>query len=272
VGRSGKQFVVSDARKLCRYLMDAVNDVVLVMDPSTSRVIAANTAAARAYGYSKKEMLGKSLSFLTRDTADYSHALRSGRSFERTDINSRGEKLEFLVSLSLINYWGRRAVLSINRDISDSKRIYAAIAAHEKKLRLVLQGISEIIAILDEAGTGRFISPQVQRVLDIPANTVRGHNVFEFVHPDDRDRASAEFSKTVSEPGEAVPSIVRLRSHEGQWVPFEVIANNQLLDPDIKGVIFTARDLRFRIEAEQAVRRANAGFDRQLEERTMELP
>jgi PAS domain S-box-containing protein len=271
MGRSGKQFVVSDARKLCRYLLDAVNDVVLIMDPTTWRVIAANTAAARAYGYTKREMLGKGLAFLTRDTTDYSHALRSGRSFERTDVNSRGEKLEFLVSLSLINYWGRRAVLSINRDITDRKRIETAIAASEKKLRLVLQGISETIAILDQEGTIRFISPQVQRVLDIPANTLRGQNVFEFIHPDDRDRASAEFSKTISEPGEAVPSIVRLRSHEGQWVPFEVIANNQLLDPDVNGVIFTARDLRFRIEAEQAVRRANAGFDRQLEERTMDL-
>ena len=50
-----------------------------------------------------------------------------------------------------------------------------------------------------------------------------------------------------------------------------MIANNQLRDPDVKGIIFTARDLRFRLEAEQSVRRANADFDRQVEQRTMDL-
>jgi signal transduction histidine kinase len=44
-----------------------------------------------------------------------------------------------------------------------------------------------------------------------------------------------------------------------------------LHDPDIASVIFTARDLRFRQEAEQAVRDANADFDRRVEQRTLEM-
>ena len=175
------------------------------------------------------------------------------------------------MTFSLIDYWGRRAILSINRDISERKRIEAAIAASEKRARLLIQGISEIIALLDEDGTVRFISPQAQRTLGLDPSEVKGSTVFDFLHPQDRERATAEFAKTISEPGEAVPSMVRLRNREGQWVPFEVIANNQLRDPDVKGIIFTARDLRFRLEAEQSVRRANADFDRQVEQRTMDL-
>ena len=64
---------------------------------------------------------------------------------------------------------------------------------------------------------------------------------------------------------------MRLRNHEGHWVPFEIIANNQLLDPDVCGVIFTARDLRFRREAKQAIQQANADFDHHVAERTMDL-
>jgi len=268
---SGKQFAVSDARRLCRSLLDAINDVVLVLDPGSSRVIDANRSAAKIYGYPKKELIGKELRQLTHERADYTHVLRSGRAFERTDFNKQGEKIEFLVCLSAIDYWGRRAILSINRDISERKRIESVIAASEKKARLLIHGISEIVALLNGSGMVRFVSPQVQRVLGIAVSEITGRSVFDFLHPDDRQRAATEFAKTVSEPGGAVPSVVRLKSRQGHWVPFEVIANNQLMDPDVNGVIFTARDLRFRIEAEQAIRRASAGLDRQVEQRTIEL-
>jgi PAS domain S-box-containing protein len=268
---SGKQFDVSDARRLCRSLLDAVNDVVFIFEPGSSHVLAANKAACKIYGYTKKEMIGKRLQMLTNDVPNYMHVLRSGRTFERTDITKKGDKIEFLVSLSMIDYWGRRAILSINRDISDRKRIEAAISANEKRLRLLLLGISEIVALLDAKGVVRFISPQVQRVLGTAVSDVTGRSVFDFIHPEDCQRATAEFAKTVSEPGEGVPSVVRLKSQDGHWVPFEVIASNQLLDTEINGIIITARDLRFRTEAEQAVRRANAGFDKQVEERTMDL-
>jgi len=51
---SNKQFAVSDARRLCRSLLDAVNDVVLIFEPGSSRVLAANKAACTVYGYTKK--------------------------------------------------------------------------------------------------------------------------------------------------------------------------------------------------------------------------
>lgn len=266
-----RHFAVSDARRLCRLLLDAVNDVVVIFDPGTSRIVDANRCAAKVYGYTKKELIGKEVTLLTHEPIDYTRALHSGRAFERTDFNKHGEKIDFLVSLSVIDYWGRRAILSINRDIGERKRIEAAIAGSEKKARLLITGISEVVALLDEKGGIRWVSPQVQRVLGIAPSEVIGSNVFDFLHPQDRERAMAEYAKTTSEPGEAVPSVIRLKNKEGQWIPFEVIANNQLMDPDVKGVIFTGRDLRFRIEAEQAVRRANADFDRQVEQRTLEL-
>lgn len=266
-----KQFAVADARRLCRFLLEAVNDAVIIIEPASNRVIDANRSACRVYGYTKKELIGKMLQELTHEDTDYSHALHSGRPFERTDVAKDGQKIDLLVSLSLIDYWGRNAILSIIRDISERKRIEAVIAASEKRARLLIQGISEIVAVLDDKGAIQFISPQIQRVLGISPSEVLGHNVFEFLHSDDRDRAAAEFAKTLSEPGEAVPSVVRIKDHKNQWIPFEIIANNQLRDPAMKGVIFTARDLRFRMEAEQAIRHANIDFESRVEQRTIEL-
>jgi len=265
------KFAVPRARKLCRSLLDAMNDAVIILDPKSLRVLDANESAFRFYGYSKEEFIGKALKELTHDVRDYSHLPSHGQSIERTDFTKTGGKIDFLVSLSTIDYWGRKAILSINRDISERKRIESLIISSEKKLRLLIEGISEIVVIIDAEGLISFISPQVERVLGFGVDEVRGRSVFDFVHPDDQERAGREYAKTVQEPGEAIPSVVRFRNHEGKWIPFEIIASNQLHDPDVAGVIFTARDLRFRIEAEQTIRQGNADLDKHVEERTMEL-
>jgi PAS domain S-box-containing protein len=263
--------VITDARKLCRSVMDAVNSVILIFDPKTFRILDANEQALNAYGYSRRQMVGKELRELTHEVPNYSDFMRSAGSMERTDFNKAGEPLQFLVGLSLIDYWGHKAVLSMQRDIGDRKAIEAAISASEKRLKTVLESISEIVVLIDAQGKIISISPQVERALGLTAQEVHGRDVFEFIHPDDRERARAEYSKTVREPGLNVPSVLRLRNQEGRWVPFEIIATNLLHDPDIAAVIFTARDLRFRQEAEQAVRDANADFDRRVEQRTMEM-
>src|SRR5262249_59846700 len=125
-------------------------------------------------------------------------------------------------------------------------RSQATIAANERKFRLLIQNISEIVALIDTTGIVRFVSPQTERVLGTPPSEFMGHDVFDFVHPEERARAHEEFAKTVCEPGEAVPSMLRFREASGKWVPFEVIANNQVHEPDVSGIIFTARDLRYR--------------------------
>ena len=262
---------MSHAQRLCRSLLDAVNDAVLILEPKSLEILDANETALKVYGYTKAELIGKTIKHLTNETRDYPRLIRQGQTTERTDFNKAGERIDFLVSMSSIDYWGRRAILSINRDISDRKRIESIIVSSERRLRLVIQGISEIVALIDAAGVVRFVSPQVERVLGIPVAEANGRSVFDFVHPDDRPRVITEYEKTIQEPGEAIPSVVRFRNSRNEWVPFEIIANNQLHDPDVAGVIFTARDLRFRRETEQAIRQANAEFDRHVEQRTMEL-
>ncbi|HEY7404900.1 MAG TPA: PAS domain S-box protein [Candidatus Angelobacter sp.] len=260
-----------NARKICRSIMDAITDAILLLDPHTFRILDVNRCATEVYGYSRKELLGMQLRELTNDVPTYAELLNPKPGVEATHMNSRGEKLDFLVSLSLIEYWGRKAVLSINRDVRDMKRMHASVAANETKFRLLIHNISEIVSLIDRDGVVKFVSPQIERVLGISPAEAMSRDVFEFVHPEERARARQEYAQTVREPGEAIPSILRFRDVAGRWVPFEIIANNQLHEPDVAGVIFTARDLRYRRELEDSIRRANVELDKRVEERTMEL-
>ena len=138
-------------------------------------------------------------------------------------------------------------------------------------LRLLIQNISEIVVVIDQDGIIRFSNPQLEKVLGLCMEDVVGRNIFDFIHPEDSCRAAMEYGETVRKPGEGVPSVLRIRDATGAWIPFEIIANNQLDDPDIQGVIFTARDLRFRREVENVIQRANADVEKRVEERTTEL-
>jgi PAS domain S-box-containing protein len=141
----------------------------------------------------------------------------------------------------------------------------------EKWFRNLIHNISDIVALIDAEGLLRFVNPRMETVLGYRTSDVLGRNIFDFIHPEDIPRASFEYSQTIQQQGEGVPSVLRLRDVAGAWVPFEIIANNQLQDPEILGVIFTARDVRYREEVEEAIRSANVDLQERAEDRTTEL-
>ena len=141
----------------------------------------------------------------------------------------------------------------------------------EKWFRSLIHNISDIVALIDAEGFLRYVNPRMETVLGYRTGDVLGRNIFDFIHPEDIQRASLEYSQTIQQEGEGVPSVLRLRDAAGAWVPFEIIANNQLKDPEILGVIFTVRDVRYREEVEDAIRSANVDVQERAEDRTTEL-
>jgi len=141
----------------------------------------------------------------------------------------------------------------------------------EKWFRSLIHNISDIVALIDAEGILCFVNPRMETVLGYRTGDVLGRNIFDFIHPEDIPRASLEFSETLQRQGEGVPSVLRLRGVAGAWVPFEIIANNQLNDAEIQSVIFTARDVRYREEVEEAIRSANVDVQQSVENRTTEL-
>jgi two-component system cell cycle sensor histidine kinase/response regulator CckA len=141
----------------------------------------------------------------------------------------------------------------------------------EKWFRTLIGNLSDFVALIDADGILRFVNPRVETVLGFRMSDVLERHIFDFIHPEDLPRAAAEFTQTIQQEGEGVPSVLRLRDARGEWIPFEVIANNQLKDPEIRAVLFTARDVRYREEIQEAIRSANVDHTEPLEERTTEL-
>ena len=142
---------------------------------------------------------------------------------------------------------------------------------HHDWYRSIVKNAPEILALLSAEGGILYANPYVGRVLGYRNDELTGHNIFEFVHPDDASRAALEYADTIQHEGERVPSVLRLRDSSGQWIPFEIVANSRLQDPETGAVVFTARDLRFRKEIEAAILRSNADVEAETAKRTTQL-
>ncbi len=141
----------------------------------------------------------------------------------------------------------------------------------EKWFETLIRDLPDFVALIDADAVVQFVNLRVQTVLGFKAEDVLGHRIFEFVHPDDAARATSEFAQTLKQEGEGVPSMLRLCDARGTWIPFEIVANNRLKDPEIGGIIFAGHDLRFRAEVEQAVGAANVDLAEPIGERATEL-
>jgi PAS domain S-box-containing protein len=110
-------------------LFERANDAILVFEPVTEVIFEANPKACELYGFTRDELVGRTLKSLTKDVArgerQIHDVLREGKYdlFETVHFNRSGAEMQILANASVIEYHGQRAILSINRDVSELCRI-----------------------------------------------------------------------------------------------------------------------------------------------------
>ncbi|MBI5712198.1 MAG: PAS domain S-box protein [Chloroflexi bacterium] len=134
------------------------------------------------------------------------------------------------------------------------------LAKAEEYFRSLIENVSDLITIVDATGVIHYESPMVQTLFGYTPKELVGHNVFDFIHPDDLSYVQEQFVHTLSESPDTQPRAVelRLRHKDGSWRIVESVARNLLNNPSVNGVIINTRDVteRKHIEALQKEKEA----------------
>ncbi len=129
------------------------------------------------------------------------------------------------------------------------------LSSKDRRYRKIVERGWDVTTVADATGKVEYVSDSITRVLGYTVHEYLGLRPAELVHPDDLPEAArlAVMRETTQDSGPTLE--VRVRHKDGRWVWLEVASVNLLDDPDVAGIVTSARDITERQRAEVTLRR-----------------
>lgn len=127
----------------------------------------------------------------------------------------------------------------------------------ERRFRALVDKSNDVIALLDDQANIDFIGPAVSRLLGHDESALLGTSILELVRPEDRRAFQACVERHPTAP---YSTEVRLVDSAGRSRWFDIIAADHRHDPNIGGIVVTARDVHGRKIADERRKKSEARF------------
>ncbi|NHX36473.1 MULTISPECIES: PAS domain S-box protein [Halolamina] len=109
--------------------------------------------------------------------------------------------------------------------------------------RTLVEEVNDLTTVIDTDGTITYVSPAVTRILGYDPDELIGHEGYEFVHPDDRERNAEAVETVLSDSAESETVEVRFKHADGSWRWIEATMRNRLDNDVIDGILLSSRDI-----------------------------
>ncbi|WP_432484775.1 putative bifunctional diguanylate cyclase/phosphodiesterase [Kineococcus esterisolvens] len=120
--------------------------------------------------------------------------------------------------------------------------------------RSLVRNASDVITVVDPAGTITYQTPSVGWVLGHRPASLDGTDFVALVHDEDRPAFRAHLSGVLENRPQPPSVVCRVRHRDGSWRWAETVAGNLLSDPAVAGVVLTTRDVSDRRQLEERLR------------------
>jgi diguanylate cyclase (GGDEF)-like protein/PAS domain S-box-containing protein len=143
---------------LHRQVFERIEAVQLFLDPEDGRILEANPAACRFYGYSREELLQKHVGDLSlRSPAELVEALDQARAGSVGPFRSRhrlasGEVRDVEITTAPVDLDGRGLLFSLVHDVTEVRRAEGAILRSNSLLRATLESTADGILVIGREG------------------------------------------------------------------------------------------------------------------------
>jgi PAS domain S-box-containing protein len=150
---------------------------------------------------------------------------------------------------------GDRKSAKPRKNVRSRRREPAAIG-DSNFFRALVENVGDVITLLDRDATIIFHSSAINEVLGYDASAVTGMNVFDGIHPADRDNMRNRFAHCLETPDWVSMDSFRLPHRDGSWRWIEARAKNLLDDPEVGAILCISRDVTTARRLEQQLREA----------------
>jgi len=155
-----------------------------------------------------------------------------------------------IVGMRVVGRRAERTVAQVNELLGRNEALFQAM----------VRDSNDIMAVVDAHGLLKYASPVTERILGLDVEPLVGTSVFDLIHPEDRHAAFEAFHDVIELGHEADRLECRLHHADGGWRAVEVLGTNLFDDPNVAGMVLSARDLTDRRRAEADLREAQERF------------
>lgn len=136
------------------------------------------------------------------------------------------------------------------KDITEQVLTQQKLSRNEARFRAIMANTSDIIAVIDESGETKFITPSFFRITGYDEQDSSNRNVMKLIHPEDLPLAQSEIKRLIAGDENNQPLEIRIRKYDGTYIYLEIIAKNRLSDENVRGIILNGRNITSRKKAE----------------------
>ncbi len=155
------------------------NEIIFFIDPGDGRILEANAAATRIYGYSHEELLSMSIFDLRLPdehpltSRQLTMADEQGIVFETVHRRKDGSLITVEISSEGASISGKRMLISAIRDMSHRKSTENVIRENEERFRILIEQSPLGISLIDHHGRYQYVNPRFEEIFgynlqDIP--------------------------------------------------------------------------------------------------------
>lgn len=265
--RSAEQKIKTSEEKF-RALFENSVDPIMILDMNCA-ILEVNSPLCDLLLYSKKELLQLSKSDLI--PSDHLHRCKEHFAsviekrhvvFETECLRKDGSRVPVEMSVKLIEYDGRPAILSNGRDITERRRAEQTLRESEEKFRLLAENASDVIWTMDREGRFLYVSPSVLKLRGYTPEEVMGQSLTEIFPQDSiskiRRAVDAFFESFMKSGISNRTEILEVEQFhkEGHRIWTEAIARPVFDESgQFKFFLGVSRDISERKKAQESIRR-----------------
>ncbi len=136
----------------------------------------------------------------------------------------------------------------------ERRRAQQEIIFREQRFKALVENSLDMIVLINPFGIISYSSPSTEKVMGYKKEEHEGHNIFEFIHPEDEPRISKEFSSILADSKLIITTVTRIRHKNASWRWIEGTGQNLLADPAIGAIVINYRDITERKAMEEVLK------------------
>jgi diguanylate cyclase (GGDEF)-like protein/PAS domain S-box-containing protein len=235
--------------------MDSTVASVVIADPNKPDrpIIYVNQAFERITGFREEDVVGRSASFLHGPETDPAQLaeIENAISHQRECnvlvkyYTADGSPYWCSSSISPIRDAGGRLThyIEVQNDVTSMMQALDSARESEQRFRHLIENASDMVLVLEESGSIRYVSPAIERIMGYHPDEVIGRDIFEFVHPEDLLSTRTLFLQLLDSTEKVITVELRNQRKDGTWCHIEATTQNLLEKPGVRGIVVNARDL-----------------------------